>query len=128
MIDRDETRLKALFATAPEVGDDAAFVRGIAMRTGALRRRWRNAIAVVWVSGIVLLAALLAPYAPIAGATPDLPSLTVPVDIAASASQRGAELLAAAASLPAWWYYVLTTCTLPMLLAAWLVVAGRRAG
>lgn len=128
MNDQHAARFKALFASAPEVGEDAAFVKAIAARMDVTRRRRRGVIASVWVAGIVLLAALLAPYAPLTGAAPDLPSQAVPMDIVANAAQRGAELVAAAASLPAWWYYVLATCTLPMLLAAWLVVAGRRAG
>lgn len=129
MIDPQEARLKALFATAPQVAPDARFGGGIAARIRVIRRRRRIAIGVAWASAVALLAALLAPYAPLSGGVEiSLPQVVVPADLLAGASRQGADLVATLRGLPAWWYYVLGTALLPLVPVAWLVVAWRRAG
>lgn len=134
MIDPQEARLKALFASAPEAAPDARFTAEVAGRVRTLRRRRRFAIGVVWVGAIVLLAALLAPYAPLSGGVEvGLPQVSVPADLLTVASRNGLDLVAALRGLPVWWYYVLGTGLVPLVLLAWLVVARlvvarRRAG
>ncbi len=110
MSETTDERLRRLFAQAEPVAAEESFVAAVTTQVTAQRRRQRQRrVGLFALCAVVLavLAAWLAPYAPVA----------LPAEIADTA-QLGVS------RLPVYLYLVLAACVLPLAGTAWLVRRG----
>lgn len=101
-----DEQLRRLFAAAPVVGPDEAYVAALSADVAMRRRGHRPGLMAVWLIVIAGLSVWLAPYAPSA-------LLKLPV-VAQDVVESRADTLYTDLQLPFYFYLALSACILPL--------------